>query len=312
MTREKYSVKQMEHIFEQARGVVCGKDIIHPDKTTAINLLEVLDSMPNHSYLALIHGPKTELLHVKKTRVYRKKPTKGTKKGAQHLTLLTKVNGEIPSTKHVPCTVNVTDENLVKSDMKLDDSKAMLLFVAWGSDEDLRYITMFPKVLSINITYGTNRNRRPLLVFDGTEKNRKNFTALRAFLPSECEWVFRYVFEVAIPSLISEATVEHINQINTDGDRRIYNPLTKCILDKSSPWFGCIHVLCNYHIIDKLFSTNVKIMDSNRMLVEYCKQWVNTWCFELETEEEYDYSYNEFRKFMDYDRAKTELGHARE
>jgi hypothetical protein len=36
----------------------------------------------------------------------------------------------------------------VTSDMKLDDSEAMmLLFVAWGSDEDLRYITMFAKGL---------------------------------------------------------------------------------------------------------------------------------------------------------------------
>jgi hypothetical protein len=47
------------------------------------------------------------------------------------------------------------------------------------------------------------------------------------------------------------------------------------------------------------------------MLVEYCKQWVNTWCFDLETKEEYDYSYNEFRKFMDSERARAELGHAR-
>jgi hypothetical protein len=126
-----------------------------------------------------------------------------------------------------------------------------LLFVDWGSDEDLRYITMFPEVLSIDATYGTNREKRTLLVFAGTDKNMKNFTALSAFLPSECEWVFRYVFEIAIPSLISEATVERINQINTDGDRQIYNPLTSCILDKISPWFGCIHVLCNYHMIDK-------------------------------------------------------------
>jgi hypothetical protein len=58
---------------------------------------------------------------------------------------------------HVPCTVNVTDEDLVKSAMKLDDSDAMLLFFAWGSDEDLRYITMFPEVLSIDTIYGTNR-----------------------------------------------------------------------------------------------------------------------------------------------------------
>jgi hypothetical protein len=84
----------------------------------------------------------------------------------------------------------VTDEDLVKSAMKLDDSDAMLLFVAWGSYEDLRYITMFPEVLSIETTYGTNREKRPLLVFAGTGNNRKNFTALRALLPSECEWVF--------------------------------------------------------------------------------------------------------------------------
>jgi hypothetical protein len=226
MTGEKYSGKQMEHILEQARGVVCGECIIHPDKTTARNVLEVLDAMSNHSYLALIHEPKTELLRAKKTRACRKKPPKVTKKGAQNLTLLTKVYGKKPSTKHVPCTVNVTDKDLVKSAMKLDDSDVMLLFVAWGSNEYLRYITMFTKVLSIDTTYGTNREERPLLVFSGTDNNRKNFTVMRAFLPSECEWVFRYVFEVAIPSLIGEATVERIDQINTDGDRQFYNPLT--------------------------------------------------------------------------------------
>jgi hypothetical protein len=48
----------MEHIFEQAKGVVCGKDIIHPDKTMASNLVEILDVMPNISYLALVHDPK--------------------------------------------------------------------------------------------------------------------------------------------------------------------------------------------------------------------------------------------------------------
>jgi hypothetical protein len=105
--------------------------------------------------------------------------------------------------------------------MKLDDSDAALLFVAWGSDEDLRYITIFPEVLSIDTTYGTNREKRHFLVFSGPDNNRKNFTALRAFLPSECEWVFRYVFEVAIPSLIDKATVDRINQINTDGDIQI-------------------------------------------------------------------------------------------
>jgi hypothetical protein len=105
----------------------------------------------------------------------------------------------------------VTDEDLVKSAMKLDDSDAMLLFVAWGSDEDLRQIAMFPEVLSSGTTYRTNREKRPCLIFASTHHNRKTFTAMCAFLPSECEWVFRYVFEVEIPTLIGEATVELIN-----------------------------------------------------------------------------------------------------
>jgi hypothetical protein len=57
------------------------------------------------------------------------------------------------------------------------------------------------------------------LVFAGTDQKHKNFTALRASLPSEYEWVFGYVFEVAISTLIGEASVERIHQINTDGDR---------------------------------------------------------------------------------------------
>jgi hypothetical protein len=65
-------------------------------------------------------------------------------------------------------------------------------------------------------------------------------------------------------------------------------------------------------MIDKLFSTKVKITDTNIVLVEYYTQWVKTLCFDLKTKEEYDYYYNEFRRFMDSDRAKTELGHARE
>jgi hypothetical protein len=141
--------------------------------------------MPNITYLALVHDPKSELLRVKKSRVYNKKFRKEKKKGAQHLTLMMELQGKNrPPTEYVLCTANVTDEDLVKSVMTLDDSEAMLLFMAWGIDEDLIYITMSPEVISIDTTYGTNREKIPLLVFAGTDHNRKHFTALHAFLPS--------------------------------------------------------------------------------------------------------------------------------
>jgi hypothetical protein len=96
MTGEKYSDKQMEHIFKQARCVVCSEDIIHPEKTTASNFLEVLDDILNHNYLSLIHDHRPEPLRVKKTRACSRKHLKGTKDGAQHLTLLPKLNSKKP------------------------------------------------------------------------------------------------------------------------------------------------------------------------------------------------------------------------
>jgi hypothetical protein len=59
---------------------------------------------------------------VKKSGVRNKKVRKETTKGAQHVTLLTKLQGKkTPSPNHVPCTTNVTDADLVKSAMTIDD-----------------------------------------------------------------------------------------------------------------------------------------------------------------------------------------------
>jgi hypothetical protein len=48
----------MENILEHDRCVACCEDVIHPYKTSASNLLEILDDIPNHSYLALFRDPK--------------------------------------------------------------------------------------------------------------------------------------------------------------------------------------------------------------------------------------------------------------
>jgi hypothetical protein len=64
-----------------------------------------------------------------------------------------KLKGKMkPSARHVPCTINETYEDLVKSAITLDDNEAMLLFVDWGSGEDLRHIAIYPEALSIDTT----------------------------------------------------------------------------------------------------------------------------------------------------------------
>jgi hypothetical protein len=91
--------------------VVDGEQIIHPNKTSARNLLEILAAMPNHSYIALCRDPNSDLLRVRKYRAPNKKKHKITAKGSQNVTLLTKLQGKRkPIAKHLPCTLNITDE----------------------------------------------------------------------------------------------------------------------------------------------------------------------------------------------------------
>jgi hypothetical protein len=72
---------------------------------------------------------------------------------------------------------------------------------------------------------------------------------------------------------------------HTDGDRKIYEPLTKLSLDVNSPWYVFKHCICAYHMIDKLFKTKVSVNNKNKAFVEYAKRWVKSWCNSLDTEE---------------------------
>jgi hypothetical protein len=70
-------------------------------------------------------------------------------------------------------------------------------------------------------------------------------------MPSECEWFWRYAYEVALPALLGKEVISRIKQINTDGEKKLHEPLTKLSLDETS--------ICAYHMIDKLFKTKVSV-----------------------------------------------------
>jgi hypothetical protein len=129
-------------------------------------------------------------------------------------------------------------------------------------------------------------------------------------MPSEFEWAWMYCYEVALTDLLEKEVIYLIKQLNTDGDKKIYEPLTRISLDVNSPWYGVKHCVYDFHMIDKLFKTKVSVNYKNKAFVEYAKRWVKTWCNILENEVEYKHSYLQFLSFIDSDLAKEGLGNA--
>jgi hypothetical protein len=62
---------------------------------------------------------------------------------------------------------------------------------------------------------------------------------------------------VALPLLYDINVIRNIQQVTTDVDGQIYNPLDIFSRDESSPWYGVKHMLCKFHPMEQQFDNDV-------------------------------------------------------
>jgi hypothetical protein len=186
----------------------------------------------------------------------------------------------------------------------LPDYDAMLLYIAWCTNEKLRMATMFGFFLTLDTTPMTNIEDMPLMIMAGMETNRKSSPFVRAFLPSEGEWVFDFSMVVALPLLYGINVIRNIQQVTTDGDKQIYNPLDILSRDKSSPWYGVNHMLCTFHLAEQQFDNDVNFdndvlnKEEREGSVYQVKNWIRSFTKYCESKNEYKLSYKLLIEFM--------------
>jgi hypothetical protein len=173
------------------------------------------------SYVALYYEVRSTLLHtIKKAELRRAR-----EREARSATIETDGNDEsqIPvefeivaectdstgNTTRTNATISAKEKteigNLVCPVMKqLRVGQKILLAVAWVRNDEKRLFELYPEVLMMDVTYGTNAEGRPLLVTAAFDSDMRSFTPLRAFLPSECRWVFRWIWATAIQRSLAE------------------------------------------------------------------------------------------------------------
>jgi hypothetical protein len=129
---------------------------------------------------------------------------------------------------------------------RLTVGQKILLGVVWVREDERRLFELFPEVLMLDITFGTNSEGRPLAVTASFDSFLKSFTPIRAFLPSECQWVFLWIWTTAIPALLGKDNIRRIQLVLTDGDSKIYNPFNSV---KALLYVSAIHGLCIFHLL---------------------------------------------------------------
>jgi hypothetical protein len=129
---------------------------------------------------------------------------------------------------------------------RLRVGQKLLLAVAWVRADEKRLFELYPEVLMIDVTYGTNSEGRPLGLTACFDPDMKSFTPIRVFMPSECCWVFRWIWDTAIPNLLGRQNLKRVQLVLTDGDSKIYEQFNQV---KEAIYSNACHGLCIYHLI---------------------------------------------------------------
>ena len=98
----------------------------------------------------------------------------------------------------------------------------------------------------LDVTFGTNAETRPLGLTASIDGNMNLFTPVRVFMPSQCQWVFVWIFMTAIPGLLDKASLRILQMFLSDGDDKIYLAFEKA---KSVYMPFAVHQLCVYHLV---------------------------------------------------------------
>ena len=186
---------------------------------------------------------------------------------------------------------------------RLKVGKKVLLAVAWTRADERRLFELFPEVLVVDVTFGTNDEARPQwgsAAFDG---NMKVFTPVRAFLPSQCKWVFDWLFGSSMPFLLGKDTLSRIRLVLSDGNEKIYSAFGAC---QKTLYPNARHSLCIYHLVTKHLGEKIKpqLLDPSdttcAAFIQTFKLWLFSWMQfgGVESNEEFEVSHSLLRQWL--------------
>ena len=106
----------------------------------------------------------------------------------------------------------------------------MLLAIAWTNDEARRKLDMYPEFMGGDDTEETNSEDRPLYTLMGKDNNNLSFGHTWCFMPSKAMWVFRWIFEHAVPLLHPGTAMKRVEVIASDADAQETRGPSKVLL----------------------------------------------------------------------------------
>ena len=86
-----------------------------------------------------------------------------------------------------------------RRDLKIADSKEMMVGIAYGMPFELEQFCLFHVSMHIDTTADTNKEGHPLVTVTSKDSYGRMFFILCAFLPGEQAWAYKWLFQTVFP-----------------------------------------------------------------------------------------------------------------
>ena len=178
--------------------------------------------------------------------------------------------------------------------MNLNDSTEMLLAFAWISEQERFKVERFPKFCSVDVTETTNFEKRGLFQATFLDGDGGTFIGFRSYLPNAQMSSYNWIYEHAMPELLSPDILKRIQVVRTDGEMALYQPIQN-LSEISSPWTGVKVMRCVYHLFSQACakvqgaSTYSNSHDSDKKFVSEVKCMIEFMIFNVIDEAQLNY-----------------------
>ena len=254
--------------------------VVDEGNSPAQRLINALNKDPDIQYVAYIAELSTakELLTIRKT-----------KKQLNSTTVVIDNTDVTSFSEKTSIPLEETPQSYAASIIKalsINENSELLLCCMWMSKAQLRYFDLYPSVLGMDVTHGTNSEKRPLFRSVVISPNKKITTVANGYLPSEGAWVFGWILKTGLPQLFNnENTMSQVSVPLTDEDRQCVSQVDAAIVEKVLP--NGRHRICCWHKVDRGYILKVrgkKKTTNDVMFVDDCRDWFYSFTTDIDTE----------------------------
>ena len=201
-----------------------------------------------------------------------------------------------------------------RDNLMCSDNGLMLLSCAWTNNEARRKFDMFPEVMSGDDTEDTNSEERPLYTLLGKDNNNQSFGHTWCFMPSRALWVFRWIFEHAVPILHPGTACKRVQLIPTDADAQETRAI-EAVCGPGKIYEIASHLHCAFHKLDRNLKSDSKYKSkigsvrekgvNSKAEIDMVLRWLWYFCKHYENKEQVDLALTLLDYYLEEDEGKA-------